>query len=186
MIQADDGQYQADIQHRDLEELLLEISYLFINLPTEEIDVVIEETQGRICEHLSIDLSALWQWSDKDNRLMTIIHLYTIEGGPDRPVDIDGSKTFPWVYQKMLEGETLAFSNSQLPREADIDKESRKSFGVESSVVLPLKTGNGPLLGILTFDILHRERSWSEQEIKRLKLVAQVFYNAFSLPCPSE
>jgi formate hydrogenlyase transcriptional activator len=180
MIQADDGQYQADIQYRAFEELLLEISAQFINLPTEEIDEVIEETQGRICKHLGLDLSALWQWSANDTRLITITHLYTIEGGPGRPVDIDGSKVFPWVYQKMLEGETLAFSNSQLPREADIDKESRKSFGVESSVVLPLKTGNGPLLGILTFDILHRERSWSEQEIKRLKLVAQVFYNALT------
>lgn len=178
MISTDDVQPLALSQQLTFEELLLEISAHFINLPTDEIDGVIQATQRLICENLDLDLSALWSWADKDSRMMTITHLYSLKGGPERPVDIDASETFPWILQKMLAGETLAYSTDQLPEEAKIDKQSRSFFGVQSSVNLPLLTGDGPLLGILTFDTLNRERSWSDDEVKRLKLVAQVFCNA--------
>jgi len=178
MIQPDDINYQADSQHLRFEELLLDISTRFINLPVEEIDGVIEKTQRRVSEHLGLDLSALWQFSDKDARLMTITHLHSIPGGPDRPVDIDASKSFPWIYQKTLIGETLAFSNKDLPDTARLDRESRLHYGIESSVVIPLFAGSEPILGILTFDVLHVERSWNYEDVRRLKLVAEVFTNA--------
>lgn len=89
----------------DFEQLLLEISSLFINLPVDSIDAVIEDTQQKICESLGLDLSALWQWSDSDNKLMTLTHLYTIPGGPDLPVGIDGSQAFPWKSTDNIPGQ---------------------------------------------------------------------------------
>ena len=162
------------------EDLLLEISALFINLPIDAIDDVIQDTQRHICEYLQLDLSALWQWSDRDAHLMTITHLHSPEQGPERPVGIDASKTFPWVYEKMLSGELLAYSTDELPDEAEVDKNTRRSFGVESSVNIPLKMGGQPVLGILTFDTIHRKHVWHDNEIKRLKLVAEIFSNALA------
>jgi PAS domain S-box-containing protein len=43
------------------EELLAEISALFVNLPAERIDSEIEAAQRRICELLDLDRSSLWQ-----------------------------------------------------------------------------------------------------------------------------
>lgn len=167
-------------QERTFEDLLLEISALFINLPIDAIDDVIQDTQRRVCEHLQLDLSALWQWSDRAAHLMTITHLHSPEQGPEHPVGIDGSKTFPYIYGKMLSGELLAFSNDDLPEEAEVDKNTRRSFGVESSVAIPLKTGGQPVFGILSFDTLRRKHVWHDNEIKRLKLVAEIFSNALA------
>ena len=167
-------------QEKKFEDLLLEISALFINLPIDAIDDVIQDTQRRVCEHLQLDLSALWQWSDRHEHCMTITHLHSPEQGPERPADIDGSKTFPWIYKKMLSGEILAFSNDDLPEEAEVDKNTRRSFGVESSVNIPLKAGGQPVFGILTFDTLHRKHAWHDNEVRRLKLVAEIFSNALT------
>ena len=51
MIQPDDIRCEpAESQQMTFEEFLLDISTRFINLPVEEIDGVIENTQERVCE----------------------------------------------------------------------------------------------------------------------------------------
>jgi formate hydrogenlyase transcriptional activator len=175
--QLSEGEPPSSASSRDFEHLLLEISSLFINLPVASIDEVIEQTQRKICESLGLDLSALWQWSDRDSNLMTITHLHTIPGGPNKPVDIDGSEAFPWIYARMLAGETMAYSTRDLPDEAAVDKQSRRYFGVESSVNIPLRAGGQRIIGILTFDTVNRYRLWRRKEVERLKLVADIFAN---------
>jgi PAS domain S-box-containing protein len=167
-------------EQKNFEELLLEISAQFISLPVASIDDAIENAQRRICETLNLDLSALWQWSDKDAHILTITHLHSPPNGPERPVDIDASKTFPWIYQNALDGEIQAFSTEQLPEEASLDKETRRFYGVKSSVVVPIQEGGKPILGVVSFDTLYEERSWSKQDVKRIKLVTEIFSNALA------
>lgn len=163
----------------DFEELLLEVSTLFINLPVSSIDQVIEETQRKICEGLGLDLSALWQWEDKGSNLMALTHLYSIPGGPERPASIDASKIFPWSHKTMLTGKIITISKTdEMPEDAAVDKVSRRNFGVESSIGIPLQVGGQPILGFLSFDTLNRVYHWKKQEIKRIKLVADVIANA--------
>ena len=160
------------------ETLLAEISARYINLPVDQIDAGIEDDQRRICEYLGLDLSALWQWSDDSPRFMTLTHLYSLPEGPSRPEGIDAQESFPWVLKKVLSSETLVLSTEDMPPEAAIDQESRRYFGVKSSVVLPLSAGGGPLIGVLTFDTLREERDWPDELVKRLGLVAQIFSNS--------
>ncbi|MCG6930119.1 MAG: hypothetical protein LJE64_06135 [Desulfofustis sp.] len=77
-----------------------------------------------------------------------------------------------------MAGQTLAFSNDDLPGEAEIDIRSRRYFGVESTVVIPLQVGGQPVIGCISFETLNRVRAWKEDEVNRLKLVADVFANA--------
>ena len=165
---------------RRFESLVTEISTLFVHLPTEQIDAQIEKAQRRICECLDIDLSVLWQWSDASPHFMTVTHLHTLPDGPQRPDKIDAKESFPWALEKMQRGEVLAYSTDSMPPEAARDQESRRHFGIKSSVVIPLSTGGGPLMGILTFDTLKRERSWSQQTVEKLCLIAEIFTNMLS------
>ena len=160
------------------ETLLTDISTRFINLPSDQIDSVIEEAQCRICSCLDIDLSALWQWSEESPRFMTLTHLHSPPDGPSRPEKIDAEKSFPWVLKKVLQRETLVLFTDNMPPEAAFDQESRRHFGVKSSVVVPLAVGGAPLIGVLTFDALWEERVWPNELVKRLELVAQIFCNA--------
>lgn len=163
--------------YQSFEDLILNISARFINLPVTAIDHSIEDAQRHICVSLGIDLSALWQWIDGYSDSMTVTHLYSPKNGPAKPVGIDSSAAFPFIYKKLLQGETLAFSNEDLPEEAEIDLQSRESFNVISSVNIPLIAGDRPILGVLTFDSLHQKRVWTETEVQRLKLVAEIFTN---------
>jgi formate hydrogenlyase transcriptional activator len=95
-------------------------------------------------------------------------------GWPARLERNDAQEAFPWVVQKMLRGETLVLSTEDMPPEAGREQEFRRFYGVKSSVVIPLSTGGGPLTGILDFDTLKEERSFSKPQVKRLQLVTQV------------
>ena len=169
---------QAFKEQKNFEELLLEISSHFISLPVDSIDDAIEGAQRRICEILNIDLSAVYQWSESDSPIMTITHIYSPAEGPERPADINAAETFPWFMEKLQAGETLAVSTDQLPVEANLDRESRRFFGVKSSVVIPMQEGGKPILGAVSFDMLNEERNWSNSDVRRLQLLTEVFSNA--------
>ena len=176
-------QTEADLRHELEERLrfettLAEVSARFVNLPSDRIDNSIEDAQRRICECLGPDVSALWQWSSETPRFLTITHLHGPPEGPSRPEGIDAQEAFPWVLQKVLSGETVTISTEDMPPEAARDQESRRYFGVKSSIVIPLSAGGGPIIGVLTFDTLQAERDWSPETVKRLTLVAEVFTNA--------
>ncbi len=176
-------QTEAEVRHKleerlQFETLLTEISAYFVNLPTDQIDGHIKDAQRRICECLGLDLSSLWQWSDEKPRFLTVTHLHSPPDGPSRPERIDAQESFPWQLKKLMSGKTLAFSTENLPPEAARDYESRRHYGVKSSVVIPLSSGGEPLIGVLTFDTLRAERDWPAELVKRLALIAQVFTNA--------
>lgn len=175
----------ADLQDKfeerlRFETLLADLSARFIRLPADEIDSEIEEAQRRICECLDLDLSTLWQWSGERPAVFTLTHLYSPPTGPSRPDRLDAHASFPWVLQKLLRKETLAFSTEQMPPKAHHDQETYRYYGIKSSVVMPLSAGGGPLVGILSFNTLRNERIWPAETVNRLNLVAEIFGNALA------
>ena len=88
---------------------------------------------------------------------------------------------FPWMVQKVLAGETVTISKmTDLPPEADRDRESFRAYGTKSDVLVPLSVGEGPVFGLLTFAVMREERSWPETVVTGFKLIAQVFANALA------
>ena len=164
------------------ETLLTDISARFVNLPADRIDAEIEDAQRLICECLTLDLSSLWQWSDNTPHALILTHLHgpPPPHGPARPEYLEGQEAFPWNVEQLMKGKVIAHTINDLPPEAVRDIESYRTFGIKSSVGIPLSTGGGPLLGILSFDDLRVERSWPEPLLERLRLVAQIFANALA------
>lgn len=180
MVKPDDELQHEVVERLHFETILSDISAHFVNLPTDQIDDQIEDAQRRICECLNVELSALWQWSDASPRYMTVTHLHSPPHGPELPVGINAKEAFPWVLKKVLAGEILELPTENMPPEAAHDQEMRRHFGVKSSVVMPLSIGGGPVIGVLTFDTLKKERPWDKHIIERLSLVAQIFTNALA------
>ena len=163
------------------ETLLVEISTRFVNLPADQIDGEITNAQRRICELLDFDRSALWQVSTKEQGTGLLTHMHQPSGGPTAPERPDMRDLFPWGSQKVMSGEILAISKmADLPPEAARDLESFRQYGTKSTLVFPLSTGGGKVLGLLTFAMMQEERSWPEMAVKRFQLVAQVFANALA------
>ena len=160
------------------EKLLIEISIHFVNLPADRIDEEIKEAQHRICEYLDLDRSALWQFSSKEPGKVLLTHVHQPPEVRFPNEKLDAKKAFPWVLDQMLRKGIVAFSSpSDLPQEADRDRESFQEWGVRSGVVVPLSIG-GKVVGALSFARLRRDRDWPVYVIERFLIVAQVFVNA--------
>ncbi len=163
------------------ERLLTEISTLFINLPADQIDSEIIAAQSRICELLGIDRSTLWITSEVDPGVLLLTHIHQPPGVPSPPQRMSTKDFFPWTAQKVLGRETLAISKmTELPAEADRDREAFSLYGTKSGVYVPLSVGKGPVFGLLTFAVTRDERDWPKRVVQQFQLIAQVFANALA------
>jgi signal transduction histidine kinase len=83
----------------------------------------------------------------------------------------------PWAHAKVSRGESFWFTSiDELPPEAARDRESFLIHGPKSNVTIPL-LANKRVFGALAFATLGEQRSWREDEIAELKLVAQIIGN---------
>jgi formate hydrogenlyase transcriptional activator len=167
-------------QRLTFETLLFEISARFINLPANQIDSGIQDSQRRVCELLDLDRSTLWQTSEREPGSLLMTHVYQPQGSLPPPAHLIDD-LFPWTKQKVMAGETVIFSKtSDLPPEAGRDRESYGRIGTQSDVIVPLAVGGGLPFGLLTFAVVREERDWPKEVVKGFQLIAQVFANALA------
>jgi PAS domain S-box-containing protein len=172
---------RGEVEAQVFENLLLDLSIKFINLPSDEVDHQVEEAQRRICECINVDLSALWQWNADDPDTLTMTHLYRPHGGPPVPEQMDAREFFPWCLGLVKAGKTVVVtSHDDLPPEAAKDRKMWERFEVVSSLCFPLSVGGAPPLGAISFNTMKAELTWPHALIRRLEMVAQVFANALA------
>ena len=165
------------------ETLLLEMSTKFINLPAEEVDGIIEDVQRQICAVLGFDMSTLWQWSPEKTDCLVLTHLYSLLDGPQRQSKIITGDILPWAFKKVMAGLTFIYNTEDLTEgEALRDRETRRHYGIKSSVVVPLRAGNKIIFGAVAFSTLHSEFNEADVRdtgiVKRLEMLSQIFSNA--------
>jgi formate hydrogenlyase transcriptional activator len=163
------------------ETLLAELSAHFVNLPADRIDSEIEDAQRRICELLDIERSTLWQIAEGEPGTLLLTHLHQPPGSLSPPERMNLKDFWPWILQKVLGGEAVTISKmTDLPPETGRDRKSFGLYGTKSGVYVPLSVGEGPVFGLLTFAVMHEEKSWPETVVRGFQLVAQVFANALA------
>ena len=125
------------------ERLLADLSATFINVPSEQVDGVIQDAQQRIVDALDLDRTTLWIAEDGD---LVRSHDWTPRVPTRSMVSVSGAnlrpRALPWSLEKTNAGELVQFSSvDELPD--DPDRESYRRFGTKSTVVVPLRVG-GP------------------------------------------
>jgi|HubBroStandDraft_6_1064221.scaffolds.fasta_scaffold234562_1 signal transduction histidine kinase len=163
----------------DFEKLLSDLSAAFVRVPVAEIDLEIERWLEQIVLAMDVDRSTVVQVDPTDGGLYST-HQWAREGviTPDRGVRTNALEHYPWVSSKLLSGEMVVLSNyDELPPEAVIDLASARRRGGESNVIIPFMIG-GVVAGGFFFGTVFTERSWSQETVQRLKLVAEVIANA--------
>jgi formate hydrogenlyase transcriptional activator len=163
------------------ETLLTDLSAQFVNLPVDQVDREIGDGQRRVCELLGLDLSALWQWSVETPGAVTLTQLYRPLGGPPPPEPMDAHEYFPWSLQQVLAGKVVTIlSTEDVPAEAVRDQQAWRHYGIKTILTFPLSAGGGPPLGAISFNTTREERTWPEEIVRRLQLIAEIFANALA------
>jgi PAS domain S-box-containing protein len=183
-------------------DLLTDLLMHFINIPADQVNSAIEDTQRRICDFHGFDRSTLWQAAEGEPDVLLMTHVHqpadkqmitklTDNGvGPygawikqtsddqEYYLRFDGKANFPWTVSMLKSGKAVSFSClDDLPEEAVCDREMFREFGTKSSLVLPLFVG-GTWLGALSFASMHEEKEWTGELVTHLKPVTQIFANA--------
>ncbi len=169
-------------KQQQFELLLASISADFINLPADQIDSKIEDTQRQICECLDLDQCVLWQQPapDQDDVMLTNLYYRETIVNPFQPSDpTTASEKFPWFFSQIQAGNIVNLATlADLPVEATIDLESCMEYDIKSNLSLPLTVGGKTLIGVLCFNTMHKVHTWPEEVVIQLQLVAQIFTNA--------
>jgi len=162
----------------DFEKLLSDLSASFIRVSAEEVDGEIERWLQLIVLAMNIDRSTVVQVDPADRAFYTTHQwarpgVTAVESGR-----MQDTTSFPWLTRKAFSGEVVVLSRlKDLPPEASKDLADFRLMGNKSNVTVPLRIA-GIVVGAVMFGTLLSERAWSQQEVQRLKLVAEIFGNA--------
>jgi signal transduction histidine kinase len=164
----------------DFEKLLGDLSAAFIRVSVEEIDREIERSLQRIVLAMDVDRSTVLQVNPADGDLY-VTHQWAREGvsAPDKGRKVNNSEFYPWLTGRVLSGQLVVLSRLEdFPPEASKDLAAARRSGTKSNVTIPLRIG-GAVVGAVLFGTVFSERTWSREAVQRLKLVAEIFGNAF-------
>ncbi len=158
------------------EEMLSALSARFVNLPPEQVDPEIRGVLESIGKVFDLDRVSVFEVSENDQKL----HLVDSYKNSDIKVQLSEIQLeqFPWARQKILNGETLIFSDPEdLPAEAGAEKNLIRAQGIISVAAIPLSTGK-KTLGLMSLTMLRHRKEWPNELIRQCRLVAEVFANA--------
>ncbi len=162
----------------NFEKLLGDLSAAFIRASAEEVDSEIERWLERIVLSLDVDRGTVSQFDRSDGGFY-VTHQWAREGVTASDRGLNAGEAFPWLVGKIMSDQLIVLSKlpDDLPPEATKERASLIVDPVKAHITVPLKIG-GDIVGGVTFSKLLSERGWSEKEVQRLKLVAEIFGNS--------
>lgn len=161
------------------ENIIIDISNRFMNLPFNEINREIDEALKKIGEFFNVDRCYLFTISD-DNTTMSNVNEWCrdgIEPYKDKLQNIPINK-FSWIINKLKEGGLFKFSSlNELPKEAEAEREEFILEQIKSLINVPI-IYQGNLKAFIGLDAVRSEMEWSEDIASLLKVVGEIFLNA--------
>jgi signal transduction histidine kinase/CheY-like chemotaxis protein len=101
------------------------------------------------------------------------------QGSPSPPLELPASADpFSFAISELTQGRELNLPRVEdLPETAAAEREDLLRRGVRSALVLPLLSAR-KIVGLMGFEVMSHERSWSREEVTLLRLVGEVFVSA--------
>ena len=151
------------------ETLLSELSAGLIHVSAPDTGVAIERALQQVVTFLGVDRGGLDEHAEGRPRLRLSW------ARPGLEEQVTAADLFPWVSERLREGEVVRFSRlAELPKAAAIDRASWERVGTRSQVLIPLRTG-GPILGVLSFASVRDGHAWPDDLVGRLRLLSEAF-----------
>jgi len=161
------------------EEMLSRLSGAFVHLSSHDMDAVFQTSLQQLGEFLRLDRLVLVELSRNRQEPLEVTYAWEVTGAELTPRVIT-SQDFPWAVRRLLAGQNVVFGRlDELPAEAARDRDSYQRRRVTSHLALPLVAG-GHVLGALAFVTVTAERTWPDELVHRLRLIAEVFANALA------
>ncbi|MGH0032907.1 MAG: ATP-binding protein [Myxococcota bacterium] len=162
-----------------VEQRLAELSRHFLALGADAIDEAVREHLSVAAELAGADRTYLVVVDPTAVRLQGA-YAWTRPGTPDQPIALDVSLAtrFVWSRECLRAGRVAqARTPADLPEDAAVEREMCVARGTRSMLLVPVRSGDR-LIGGQLFETTRTERSWSEREVSRLRLLGEIFASA--------
>ena len=151
-----------------------------LNLPETQVGVhrdrEMEKRLQQILGFLKINRIAVFATDRAEPEL--IVSVVSPGEGLDPAPTVAIADHFPWWATLFMRGEAVLVSDlNHLPEESSAEREYLKNMGAVSAATLPLKAGD-EFVGCISFLSTTGRVLWTEELVKRLKVLAEIFSNA--------
>jgi len=163
----------------DLETRIAALSRRFLAVATSEIDQTIRESLADLAVLAESDRSWLVSFDPKTETILDVFewHREHTAFSENDTLDIDANH-FRWTSRWLLNGRIIHLPNtSALLAKAVEERKSFEERGIRSFLGIPLHSGS-QAVGILGFETVGRQKSWSTETITLLRLVGEIFVSA--------
>ena len=166
------------LRQSELQRTLMSLATEFVNTPVAELDDAINDALATVGEFAAVDRAYIFRY-DFANSTASNTHEWCAEGiSPE----IDNLRDLPidllpgWAETHRL-GETVL-----IPRVADLPPDGPlyavlSPQGIQTLIALPLGQGD-ECIGFLGFDAVREVRVWTDDEIRLLRVLAELLRNA--------
>ncbi len=164
-----------EVPGADFEAWLREVLAECADLPAEAVHEEIQALLQRVLAFFCVDRCTLFLLSEDGTHIRST-HSAAVEG--IEPVrQILALRKVPWLSEMVRRGEVFRFSRIEdLPRQAAPEANFFSRNKIRSNVAVPLRVG-GATLGILSIAMIRSERAWSDELLRRLLTVGEIFCN---------
>lgn len=176
-----DSSIQRVRYRSEFEKLLTSLSTRFINLPVEAIDDSVTEAIGKVGSYIDVDRGFVYMFGEGDPPLVSLVYEWCAPGAAslqDRSEPIDVAP-LAWTVARFRAGEIVHVPNVRaLPVNSNGTRQSYEAQGIRSIIKLPMFM-RSELVGCLGFSCLHKEKTWSDDDIALLRVVGEIVVNAW-------
>ncbi|OHE85330.1 MAG: hypothetical protein A2190_01345 [Lysobacterales bacterium RIFOXYA1_FULL_69_10] len=174
-------EYRHRLEQRlAFERLIAALSTELIHAQDDCLDALIERALGQIGRLFDVDRAYVFRF-DGARTVQSNTHEWVAPGvSPEaanlQDVPIDH---FPWLLEEFRAGREVHVPVvAELGDAARTERQEFEREGIRSIVLVPFGEQGDPE-GFIGFDSVHRERHWPDDILVGLRLVSQMFLNAF-------
>ncbi|MHA1910468.1 MAG: PAS domain S-box protein [Candidatus Kariarchaeaceae archaeon] len=169
---------------KKLEELILQLSVDFINLPLNEYDPVILQALESITKFLNTERSFIFEFSESEESFTETYQCTRqstdtqIEALSDQLRDIP-IKDAQWLFNELIMNQEVYLERiDDVPEGAVADRSFLEKLGIKSILIVPIY-GINKISGAFGIGSTTDISKWSKDERSSMKLLAQIFSSAF-------
>lgn len=165
--------------HLAFSRILSVISSQLINVCTENLDTLIEQSLGAFGEFCGVDRCYLFQFSD-DKSAMDNTHEWVAAGVEPYKDDLQNVSLsdLPYFGKVIKEQHVFQVDDvSKLPDEASLEKEEFERERIQAVLCVAVQISDD-LFGFVGCDIIGSPYEWREHDIRYLKLIGEMLSNS--------
>ncbi|MFZ0389278.1 MAG: PAS domain S-box protein, partial [Calditrichia bacterium] len=172
---------EAMLYRLSMEQIISEISSRFISLRNKkEFRKVLLEGFDRIGKLGDFDRIYIFEYSP-DYKMMSNILEWCAAGIPAQQDDLQNLSTanYPWWTAQLRSRKIIRINSvASLGEAQKAEKKILQKQKIQSLLVVPLYLGDN-LIGFMGFDAVTKNKTWSNEEVSLLRLMSEVYLNAY-------